>query len=183
MAFGAPAVRRHSFGDREVASPRSTMTRRAFGTPCSSPPDGVITPPCGEPPGPGPSGGHEQRPGLAATRLTFVFQLGQAVRYLSPRGAAIQAALPLGLLLFPRYRPDQSAATQPPTPKAALYELVAAEAVIRGLDQDKLDALARWVSAVPAYTLTYPDLASGLAAVEALVKRTGAPAQDRLLWP
>ena len=50
------------------------MTLRAFGMPCSLPPDGVVTPPAGKPPGPGPSGGHEKRPGLAATRLTFVFQ-------------------------------------------------------------------------------------------------------------
>ena len=52
------------------------MTRRAFGKPCSLPSDGVITPPAGKPPGPGPSGGHEKHPGLAATRLTFVFQQG-----------------------------------------------------------------------------------------------------------
>jgi hypothetical protein len=45
--------------------------------PCSSPPDGVITPPSGESPGPSPSGGHEKHPGLAAARLTFVFQRRQ----------------------------------------------------------------------------------------------------------
>jgi len=32
----------------------------------------------GEPPGPGPSGGHENHPGLAAARLTFDFQFGKA---------------------------------------------------------------------------------------------------------
>ncbi len=52
------------------------MTLRAFGRPCSLPSDGVTTPPAGKPPGPGPSGGHEKHPGLAAARLTFVFQLG-----------------------------------------------------------------------------------------------------------
>ena len=41
---------------------------------CSWPSDGVMTPPAGQPPVPGPSGGHEKHPGLAATRLTFVFQ-------------------------------------------------------------------------------------------------------------
>ena len=57
------------------------MTRRAFGMPCSLPSDGVITPPAGKPPGPGPSGGHEKHPGLAAMRLTFVFQRsGKRVR-------------------------------------------------------------------------------------------------------
>jgi len=33
----------------------------------------------GEPQGPGPSGGHEHHQGLAATRLTFDFQLGLLV--------------------------------------------------------------------------------------------------------
>ena len=69
-----------SFSDHQVASPRSQMTRRTFGMPCSPPPDGALAPPCGGPPGPRPSGGHEQRPGLAATRLTFVFQQGSASR-------------------------------------------------------------------------------------------------------
>ena len=73
-----PAERQPSpldpFSDNQVASRASQMTRRAVGTPCSSPPDGVITPPSGEPPGPSPSGGHEKHPGLAATRLTFAFQ-------------------------------------------------------------------------------------------------------------
>ena len=118
------------------------------------------------------------RPELATART--LLRYGQAVRYLPPWGAAIQAPLPLGLLLFPRYRPGQPAATEPLTPEAALHALVAAEAVIRGLDQAKLDALARWISAVPAYALTYPDLASGLAAVQTLVEQAGAPAPDRL---
>jgi hypothetical protein len=69
------------FSDHRVASRDSQMTRRAVGMPCSSPPDGVITPPSGEPPGPSPSGGHEQHPGIAATRLTFVFQQGNKARY------------------------------------------------------------------------------------------------------
>ena len=54
------------------------MTRRAVGMPCSWPSNGVITPPAGQPPGPGPSGGHEKHPGLAANGLTFVFQPGVA---------------------------------------------------------------------------------------------------------
>ena len=69
-----PSRPRHPFSDHRVASRGSQMTRRAFGMPCSWPSDGVITPPAGQPPGPGPSGGHEKHPGLAATRLTFVFQ-------------------------------------------------------------------------------------------------------------
>ena len=71
-----PSRPRHPFSDNRVAERGSQMTLRAFGMPCSLPPDGVITPPSGKPPGPGPSGGHEKRPGLAASRLTFVFQQG-----------------------------------------------------------------------------------------------------------
>jgi hypothetical protein len=42
--------------------------------PCCLLLDGVATPPSGKPPGPGHSRGHEKPPGLAAMRLTFVFQ-------------------------------------------------------------------------------------------------------------
>ena len=69
-----PSRPRHPFSDNRVAERGSQMTLRAFGMPCSLPLDGVITPPAGKPPGPGPSGGHEKHPGLAAARLTFVFQ-------------------------------------------------------------------------------------------------------------
>ena len=58
-----PSRPRHPFSDNKVASRGSQMTRRAFGMPCSWPSDGVITPPAGQPPGPGPSGGHEKHPG------------------------------------------------------------------------------------------------------------------------
>ncbi len=73
------------FSDNRVATRDSRMTRWAVGTPCSSPSDGVITPPSGEPPGPSASGGHEQPPGLATARLTFVFQPG---RFRPPRRTA-----------------------------------------------------------------------------------------------
>ena len=71
-----PSRPRHPFSDNKVASRGSQMTRRAFGMPCSWPSDGVSTPPAGKPLGPGPSGGHEKHPGLAATRLTFVVTSG-----------------------------------------------------------------------------------------------------------
>ena len=57
------------------------MTRRAFGMPCSWPSDGVITPPAGQPPGPGPSGGHEKHPGLAANAADLCFSAAPLVRY------------------------------------------------------------------------------------------------------
>jgi len=102
-----------------------------------------------------------RRPDLAAAP-TFE-RLGQTVRYLPPQGPALREPLGLALLLFPRYQPHQPARREPLSPEAALQGLVAAEAVIRGLDQAKLDDLARWVAAVPAYALTYPDLATGVA--------------------
>jgi len=70
------------------------MTLRASGMPCSLPPDGVTTPPSGKPHGPSPSGGHEKRPGLAAARLTLVFQRGTAAlipAHLIPAPGPIQS--------------------------------------------------------------------------------------------
>jgi hypothetical protein len=52
------------------------MTLRAFGPPCSLPPDGVTILPAGKPPGPGPSGGGgglEKHPGLAASAADLCF--------------------------------------------------------------------------------------------------------------
>ena len=65
------------------------------------------------------------------------------------------------------------------TPVQALQAIVAAEAVIRDLTQTKLEALAQWVTRVPAWHLTYPDLASGLAAVQALLMPEGAERPSR----
>jgi hypothetical protein len=54
------------FGDIKVASGDSKMTLRGFRE--------TLQLTDGEPPGPGPSGGHENHQGLAAARLTFDFQ-------------------------------------------------------------------------------------------------------------
>ncbi len=69
-----PSRPRHPFSEQRVASRGSQMTRRAFGMPCKWPSDDVTTPPEGQPPGLGPSGGHEKHPGLAANAADFVFQ-------------------------------------------------------------------------------------------------------------
>ena len=58
------------------------MTRRAFGKPCSLPSDGVTTAPAGQPPGPGPSGGHEKHPGLAANAAGLCFQQCDEINYM-----------------------------------------------------------------------------------------------------
>jgi hypothetical protein len=69
------------------------MTRRAFGMPCSLPSDGVTTPPAGKPPGPGPSGGHEKHPGLAANAADLCFSAMNA------NGALIRSGVVKQLLL------------------------------------------------------------------------------------
>jgi len=108
-----------------------------------------------------------------------VQRFGQTVRYLPAHGRPVTGAHPPALFLFPRYHPGQPPHCEPRLPEQALQGLVEAEAVIRDLDQAKLEALARWVSAVPAYALTYPDLDSGLALVrdllEALPASSGGP--------
>lgn len=103
------------------------------------------------------------RPDLA--RAPTLKRHGQAVRYLPPRGRPVTGAVPAALLLFPRFHPGAAAQATPLTPEGALREIIAAEAVIRDLDQPKLEALARWVSAIPAVALRYPDLATGVALV------------------
>lgn len=98
-------------------------------------------------------------------------RFGQAVRYLPPSGPPVTDPLRPGLLLFPRYQPSQPAGFTSLSPEATLQGIVEAEAVIRDLDQDKLNDLAGWVEAVPAYALNYPDLETALSQVESLLRR------------
>jgi len=95
-----------------------------------------------------------------------LLRFGERVRYLPPAGPAPEAPVPLRLFLFPNYRPDAEPALTPLSPESVLHGIVTAEAVIRHLTQDKLDALARWVASAPAFELVYPDLDSALELVE-----------------
>ena len=104
------------------------------------------------------------------TETPTLERFAQMVRYLPPLGAGSANPIPLGLLLFPCYQPDSAPHCQALSPEAALQYIIEAEAVIRNLTQSKLDALARWVSSVPAYALSYPDLDSALALVRQQVK-------------
>lgn len=97
-------------------------------------------------------------------------RLGQPVRYLPPRGAQPAAPIALGGYVFPRYQPGMPTRLQRLSPEAALQGLIGAEAVIRGLHQDKLRRLARWLESAPAWSLSYPDLASGLAGVRQILQ-------------
>ena len=103
-----------------------------------------------------------------------VQRYGQTVRFLAPLTPAVTQPVPTALILLTGYQPGQAPAAVPVPPAAALQGLLAAEAVIRDLTQAKLEALARWVTRVPAWRLTYPDLESGLALIAAIRARPGA---------
>ena len=114
------------------------------------------------------------------TETPTLERFAQTVRYLPPLGAGSAGPIPLGLLLFPCYQPDSAPHCQALSPEAALQHIIEAEAVIRNLTQSKLDALARWVSSVPAYALSYPDLDSALALVQQQVKHLPQWEETRL---
>ncbi|MBS1225147.1 MAG: hypothetical protein H6R24_1825 [Proteobacteria bacterium] len=99
-------------------------------------------------------------PELAMTAA--VQRYGEPVRYLRPRGRRVCGPLPPGLVLFPRFQPGGTPCVESLAPEVVLQGVVEAEAVIRDLTQPKLEAIARWVCAMPAYALNYPDLDSGL---------------------
>lgn len=109
----------------------------------------------------------DRRPDLAAQPV--IQRYGQPIRYLPPLGPVVSEALPPRLLLFPRYRPDGPPEVTRLEPELALRHIVEAEAVIRDLTQAKLDDLTAWIGALPAYALSYPDLATGLAQVRSLL--------------
>ncbi len=114
------------------------------------------------------------RPDLAAAPV--IQRFGEPVRLLPPSTPGPSTPVAPALLLLTRYLPGQATQTTTLDPTQALQGLLAAESVLRDLSQAKLDALARWVTEMPAYRLTYPDLPSGLAAVRALVaQRIGGP--------
>ena len=109
----------------------------------------------------------DRRPDLAAQPV--IQRYGQPIRYLPPLGPVVSGALPPRLLLFPRYRPNEPPEVTRLAPEQALQGIVEAEAVIRDLTQAKLDDLTAWIADLPAYALSYPDLATGLAQVRNLL--------------
>ncbi|MEI6544208.1 MAG: PqqD family peptide modification chaperone [Methylococcales bacterium] len=104
------------------------------------------------------------RPDITSTQSLERYD--QTVRYLPPLGNGHDDPIPLGLLLFPSYQPGSVSHCKALSPEEAFQYIIEAEAVIRNLTQAKLDALANWVSSVPAYALSYPDLDSALALVQ-----------------
>ena len=94
---------------------------------------------------------------------------GQSIRYLPPLGQACTEPLALGILIFPHYQPDAVALVTELSPEVALQQIIEADAVLRNLSQTKLDSLAQWVSSVPAYAISYPNLKEALQLVQILV--------------
>ena len=107
------------------------------------------------------------RPDIAST--PEIARYDQSVRYLPPQGQRCTEPLALGLLIFPRYQADSLPQCHALSPEVALQHIIEAEAVLRNLSQVKLDALATWVSSVPAYAISYPDLNSALILVQFLI--------------
>ena len=114
----------------------------------------------------------ERRPDLGDAPV--IQRFGEPVRFLPPRTPAPAAPVTPALLLLTRYQPGQAPQITALDAPQALAGLLAAEAVLRDLTQTRLEALARWVTGIPAWRLTYPDLASGQAAVHALLARHGS---------
>lgn len=115
----------------------------------------------------------DYRPDLA--QAPTLQRYGQAVRFLPPRGRPVTGPVPASLLLFPRFDPQAAPQLESLTPEQALQEIITAEAVIRDLNQAKLEGLARWVEALPAVRVRYKDLNAALAALRTLVP-TAPPA-------
>jgi len=116
------------------------------------------------------------RPSLAAA--SDVQRFGRRVRYLPAHTPAPSGTVEPALLLFPRYGPGQPARCEPVTPEQALQQLIEAEAVLRALDQTKLEALAAWVERLPAYAMRYPDLETGLSLIRELMLASKASADE-----
>lgn len=109
------------------------------------------------------------RPDLA--RAPTLDRFGQRVRFLSSVGPATSGPVRPACCLLPRYDPDHPAVVRRLAPEETLQGIIAAEAVLRDLTQAKLAVLARWVSDLPAFAISYPTLDQGLALVHDLLRR------------
>ena len=116
---------------------------------------------------------------LDLDRAPRIARAGQAVCFPPPPGPIARGPMPAGVLLFPRYQPGGKPTLEPLEPVAALQGIIAAGSVIAHLTQDALTALIRWISAIPAFSLTYPDLDHALALIAQRLPiespRRGAP--------
>lgn len=94
---------------------------------------------------------------------------GQPVRYLLPPPTDLDRSWPVRNLIFPRYVPGGATVLQPLTAIVALQYLMAADTLLpQPLTPADVSAFIAWLSEVPAYTLTYDNLAEAVVAVRGL---------------
>ncbi|QQS54337.1 MAG: PqqD family peptide modification chaperone [Candidatus Competibacteraceae bacterium] len=105
----------------------------------------------------------------------LIERFGQQVRFSPPPGPVMRGPIPMGVFLFPHYRPSGGPTLEPLEPVAVLQRIVEAEPVISTLDPDRLNTLTRWVSSVPAFALTYAHLDQALALTERALVESGFP--------
>lgn len=105
----------------------------------------------------------------------LIERFGQRVRFSPPPGPVMRGPIPMGVFLFPHYRPSGGPTLEPLEPVAVLQRIVEAEPVISTLDSDRLSTLTRWVSSVPAFALTYAHLDQALALTERALVESGFP--------
>jgi hypothetical protein len=97
---------------------------------------------------------------------------GTPVRFLAPRNEPITSAVAPTRLIFPKYHPAATASCSPLTTEQSLQLLIESDTVIRDLTQKKLEALCDWISRIPAYSITYPDLVSGVSVIRGILNQT-----------
>lgn len=87
---------------------------------------------------------------------------GQSVRYILPPEypvTNIDARVPVGSIVFPRYRPDEPTAMNPIGQGTALRRLMDCFVALRGrLDDADVHRLVAWISNIPCYDLQVSSL-------------------------
>lgn len=100
----------------------------------------------------------------------IVLRQGSPVRLLAPVSVSSATAVKPRLMVFPRYEPGKPPVCRPASPEESLQRIIEAGSVIRDLTQAKLRLLTQWVSAIPAFVISYPDLEAATEQVRLLLK-------------
>lgn len=102
---------------------------------------------------------------------TELLRFGRTVRFLPPKNKPMTNSVTPELLIFSKYQHEAKQKCMRIPPEEALQRLVASESVIRDLSQEKLERLCQWISGMPAYVLTYPDIHTGMSLVRSILTR------------
>lgn len=105
------------------------------------------------------------------TRLPVHSRYGEPVKFLPPQGAVTFDPFPLGGLIAPHYQPGKPMKIESLSAEEMLQRLIEAEAILPPLTQERLTALASWISSAPAFALSYPDLETGLQEIVAIMEQ------------